>query len=376
MTALAGGVACTCIAIFLHTVLNLLLLRRPQRNSVTHESIAVLIPARNESQSIAKAVASACAQLNCDDLSITVLDDGSTDATAEIARAVRPTDPRLHVLPSPQDPPSGWLGKPWACQQLGQLPHIQSADVFVFMDADVVLEPHAIAAAVALMRSADLDVVCPYPRQVTSTTLQKLVQPLLLQWSWAAMLPLRIAERSRQSSLTAGNGQFFVVDARVYRRAGGHAVVAAEVIEDIALVRAIKRAGGRGGVVDGTHLATCTMYYDNPALIAGFTKSLWAAFGSRTAAGLIAMVFTLLFIVPVPATFITLSTGAVGSAGIWATAYTAAAASRFIVAMRTGGPLGAALAHPVSIAVFIWLLARSWHAKATGTLTWKGRSLP
>ena len=374
MTPLASSVAGACIVIFLHTVLNLRVLRRPARNVAIHESIAVLIPARNEAETIATAVSSACAQHNCDDLTVTVLDDGSTDGTANIAMTAAPSGSRMQVVSSQHEPPTGWLGKPWACQQLSQLAHTQSADIFVFMDADVILEPTAVASAVGLMRDANLDVVCPYPRQLTTTALQKVVQPLL-QWSWAATLPLRLAEHSRQASLTAGNGQF-LVDAHAYRRAGGHSTVASEVLEDIALVRVIKRTGGRGGVVDGTNLATCTMYRDNAALIAGYTKSLWAAFGSRTSAALIAALFTLLFIVPLPAAVIAWSAGCVAGAGIWATAYAAAVASRFVVAMRTGGPRLASLAHPVSIAVFIWLLACSWRAKTTGTLMWKGRPLP
>lgn len=375
MNILAGIVAGACLLLLAHTLVNLRLLRRPMFTAATQEPIAVLIPARNEAATIAQAVASVCAQRQVSHLSITVLDDESTDGTAEIASAAHGSDSRLHIFRSQQEPPQGWLGKSWACQQLSNLPHIQSASVLVFLDADVILEPDAVVSAVSVMRNVGLDVVCPYPRQRTITTLHQLVQPLL-QWSWAATLPLRIAERSARPSLVAGNGQFLVVDAEAYRRCGGHASVAADVLEDIALVRSIKRAGGRGGVVDGTHIATCTMYRDNSSLIAGYSKSLWAAFGSRTNAALVGCVFALLFIVPAPAALWAWVSGSLTCASLWSAAYVAAVMSRLAVAVRTRSSRSAALAHPASIAVFLWLMARSWRAKSAGTLMWKGRVLP
>src|SRR6185436_11595038 len=137
-----------------------------------------------------------------------------------------------------------------------------AADVLVFLDADVRLRPGAIAATVALLGERDL--VCPYPRQVAGTAAERLVQPLL-QWSWLTFLPLRLAERSPRPSLSAANGQLLAV-----RRA------------------AYERAGGRGGVADGTALADCRMYAGWPELRDGYTKSLWAAFGSPARAGCVA----------------------------------------------------------------------------------------
>ena len=93
-------------------------------------------------------------------------------------------------------------------------------------------------------------------------------------------LPLRLAETSPRPSLTAACGQFVVVRRDALERAGGVAAIRGAVLDDIALVRAIKAAGGRGGFVDGTDLASCRMYAGWPELRAGYGKSLWAAFGS------------------------------------------------------------------------------------------------
>ena len=108
---------------------------------------------------------------------------------------------------------------------------------------------------------------------------ERLVQPLV-PWLWATTLPLRLAERSPRPSLAAANGQFLVLT-RARRTSGpaGHAAVRGEVLEDIALLRAVKRSGGRGGPIDGSRLAACRMYDGWPALRDGYAKSLWAAVG-------------------------------------------------------------------------------------------------
>ena len=365
----------TC-AITAHTLLNTRLLRKPvvPAGSVD-EHVVVLITARDEARNIATAVTWACAQQQIANLHIIVLDDGSTDDTLTLASAAAAGDSRVSIIRSTEAPPTGWLGKNWACHRLSEQPVASSADVLVFIDADVVLYPQAVAAAVALLRQSGLAVVCPYPRQVTRTALQTVLQPLL-QWSWLATLPLRVAERSARPSLSAGNGQFMVVDAETYRRAGGHASVAGSVLEDIDLVRAIKACGGAGGVVDGTHLAQCEMYEDNPSMVNGYTKSLWAAFGSTLNAMVVAVMLALLFIAPLPLAAWAMMTGNHIETGQWLLCYVAAVVSRLVAARTTGASAASALLHPVAVAMLLWLLGRSIRGHQAGTLKWKGRVLP
>ena len=373
MSTLAACIAAVNVMLLAHTAVNLWLLRAPNSPAETSEAVCLLIPARNEAHCIAEAVRSACAQTSVPNLQVIVLDDASTDGTAGIAAAW--ADPRVSVVTSDTDPPARWLGKPWACHRLAHMPAAVAADVLVFIDADVVLEPAAVAATLGLMRAHNLDLVSPYPAQVADGFVQQLFQPLL-QWSWAATLPLRLAERSRRSSLSAANGQFLMVDARAYRRAGGHEAVAAEVLEDVALVRAVKRAGGRGGVVDGTALATCRMYTSTADLVSGYTKSLWSLFGPPANAVLSGLLLTGVYIAPLPCAAVLAATGSMGAASLWSVAWSAAVLSRLLVALRTRGPLWSALAHPAAIAMLLWLLARSWRGRRAGMLMWKGRTLP
>ena len=364
-----------CTAGLVHCAVNLRLLRRPSRSpAVVTEHVCVLIPARNEQSRIGRLLDSLREQTSLASWQVIVADDGSADRTAEMATARLEHMDQAHLLRLPDaDPPAGWLGKAWACHQLSE--QATHASVLVFIDADVTLAPTAIAAAVQTMRAHSLTIVCPYPRQMATTALQRLVQPLL-QWSWATTLPLRLAERSPRPSLTAGNGQFLVVDRAAYDRAGGHAAVRAEVLEDIALVRQVKSVGGAGGVVDGTAIATCRMYDTDRDLIAGYTKSLWSAFGSPARAALLCALLALAYVSPVlwlalaAAHAVELSGLAMMGAGL---SYAVGVANRALVDHRVGAPVGYALLHPVSIACLCWLVAISCIRRSRGELQWKGR---
>jgi hypothetical protein len=194
------------------------------------------------------------------------------------------------------------------------------------------------------------------------------VQPLS-PWLWATTLPLRLAERSPRPSLAAANGQFLVVRRRAYERAGGHAAVRGEVLEDLALLRAVKRAGGSGGPVSGARLASCRMYEGWPALRDGYAKSLWASVGGSPAAGVAAVaVLTGVGVVPAVAA---LRGSRAGLAG-----YAAGVAGRAISAAATGGRTWPdPLAHPISLLLLDALMVRSVAGHRRGTLTWRGRSL-
>ena len=212
-----------------------------------------------------------------------------------------------------------------------------------------------------------LDLVSPYPRQEAESLIERLVQPLL-QWTWLTFLPLRVAETSPRPSLAAANGQLIAVRRQAYDTAGGHAAVRGEVIEDVALLRAVKRSGGRGTVVDGTAVATCRMYVGGRDLADGYTKSLWSAFGSPAGATVVMGTLTALYVVPPVAALRGSRTGLLG--------YLAGVAGRVVSARRTGGRVWPdAFLHPLSILALTGLTARSLRAQRAGTLTWKGRSL-
>ena len=374
----------SAVALAAHTAVNLRALRTPHADPTSkprasRELVSILVPARNEEATIRATLASACEQRTeagstAFDIEIIVLDDGSTDATATSVTDLAARDARVRLIRGADTPPPPeWLGKPWACARLS---HDARGTVLVFVDADVVLEPDAIAALVDELRGVHgapaLDMVAPYPHQEAEGWLERLVQPLVT-WSWVATMPLAWAERSARPSLSAANGQVLAVDADAYRSVGGHEAVAGEVLEDIALMRAFKRAGLRAATVDGSQLARCRMYQGTDEVIAGYSKSLWDAFNGPAGSMAVNTLLIGTYVIPALAavTAPRSSTRAIGATG-----YAAGVISRALVARRTDERvLPDVLAHPMSVVAFAALNAVSWYRHERGTNEWKGRSV-
>ena len=314
------------------------------------ETVDVLIPMRNEEENVEGCLKSVLNSELIEVSKVFVLDDGSSDSTAELIGQFK-----VDKLIGTQ-PPSGWLGKVWACHNLAQA---GSGRYLVFMDADVRLHPYAIASAITKMNKFGWDFISPYPRQISGSFLERLIQPLL-QWSWLASVPLRIAEKFPNRSMTIANGQFFIVKRSAYNTSGGHASIPNEVLDDLELARLLISKGFKGGVADGSAVASCRMYKNNSQLIEGYTKSLWKAFGGQF--GTLVAIFLLYFTgispylgIGAPASFIFLS--------------------RVLAAIKTRSNPAYAFLHPISILVLLYLIVLSSIRKSRGTLQWRGRAI-
>jgi hypothetical protein len=355
-----------------HTVINAFLLRRPRIDTSPRSAtrrVSVCIPARDEAARIGPTIASVVAQPSVDVHEVLVLDDGSTDGTAAVVLAAAGGDPRVRVIPG-RDLAAGWLGKPHACQQLGEA---ATGEVLVFLDADVVLAPGAVRASVDLLEQLGVDLVSPYPRQIAVTGAERLVQPLL-QWLWLTFLPLRLAERAGSpASMTAANGQLLAVRRAVWEGVGGHGAVRDAVVEDVWLARAVKRAGGRAIVADGTDLAHCRMYTSWPELRDGYTKSLVTGFGGDAASAATGALLTLAYLVPPAAAVVGAVTGRRDLCRVGWRGYLLAVLGRMVSARRTGGRVADSVAHPASVAALLALTVRSSRARAGGGTLWRGR---
>lgn len=343
------------------TLLNLATVRRVEASATQLDAtVEILIPMRDEAVNATAVVSSALAQRQLSSLKVRALDDGSKDATLSILQGI---DSQNFEVVVGNEPPAGWLGKNFA---LATLANRATADYLVFIDADVRLEPDAVAAAIKLLNDRKLDYLSPYPRQIAKSLLERLVQPLL-QWSWLATLPLLAAERSLRASTVVANGQFFIVRSAAYKAIGGHAAIKGEVLDDMELARSLRRGGFRGTVVDGSQLAACRMYESNRNLLAGYLKSQWRAFGGVAGAIISIFLLTLTSIAPVLFAASGYRSGAIS--------YFAIVISRLLVAIRTRSSLTSAFLHPIAIAIWIALIATSVVLKRSGKLSWRGRAL-
>ena len=346
------------VALLWLAVANFFTIRRPAPAAERGESVTVLIPVRNEEGNIADLVLSLQAQQFLNKPEIIFINDSSTDDTADKLQEAQDGGAQIKVINAPELPDS-WLGKPWALQQ-GYLQ--AKGEIVVTLDADVRLTSTAIAQALGML--GDRSFISPYPRQIARTFSERLIQPLL-QWSWMSTVPLRIAEKSARTSLAVANGQFFMVRKSALDQIGGFNAIAAEVLDDIELARALIKSGALGGVADGSTLAQTRMYKNFFEIKAGYGKSLWKAFGSQSgSAAAIAFLF-ITGIAPVIAWF--------GGHPLGFFAYQFVVITRALSAARSRGRIFDSILHPISSAILIYLIIYSWRAR--GVVAWKGRTL-
>ncbi|RDI61934.1 glycosyltransferase [Microvirga subterranea] len=281
MTVTIIGLVLLALAAFpaILALMNLAVLRSTQRRHPDGETlVSILIPARNEAANIGAALDCALASMGVP-VEIIVMDDGSTDSTAEIVRTYAARDPRVRLLTAPplED---GWTGKVHACHHLAQAAR---GTHFLFTDADVRLAPQAAAALAGHAQASDAKLVSAVPRQVMTTLGEMLIVPtinvLLLGY-----LPMGFMRLSRDPGLGAACGQLILVEAEAYRETGGHGSIRALIHDGIQLARLFRRKGFMTDLVPGERLASCRMYGSFGEAWVGFAKN--AHEGMATPVGL------------------------------------------------------------------------------------------
>jgi hypothetical protein len=323
-------------------------------------SISVLIPARNEAANIADAVA-AVLQNTSVDLELLVLDDGSTDATPDILRAI--PDPRLRVLQG-SGLPSGWCGKQHACAKLAeQARH----ELLVFVDADVRLAPDALIRMAGFMERNPVALASGFPRQITKTWSEILLLPLI-HFLLLGYLPMVQMNRSASPGLGAGCGQLFIARRAGYDRAGGHAAIRASLHDGITLPRAFRRAGLMTGLFDASHFATCRMYASASQVWEGLTKNATEGMAKPLALPIWTVILAGGQVLPLIMLLAAPSAAA-------AVALACGIGFRLILAARFRQPIVSALLHPVGVAALLILQWAALLRAATGRkTTWRGRA--
>jgi cellulose synthase/poly-beta-1,6-N-acetylglucosamine synthase-like glycosyltransferase len=348
-----------CTAVLSMTLFNFLLLRRVRNEPhPIATSVAVLLPLRNETENIFPLITSLQEQTGLADVKFYCLDDQSSDDTFDKLIAATKGDARFS-LHCGEILPEGWIGKPFALQQVFE---ISTSEIVVVIDADVRLTAHAISSGIFALRSNKLDYLSAYPRQIAESWPERLIQPLL-QWSWLATVPLRLAEKLGNSSFAVANGQFFLVRREALMNVGGFRNISDRVLDDISLARLLLKSGFRGTVSDASQVASCRMYNSWSQIKYGYGKSLKTAFKSPV--GFILTVLFLLFSGPVPLLF-ALSGSVLGLVSLGAIIL-----SRAVSAASSGGKKRDSIWQPISTSLLVYLIGYSLIKRKS--IYWKGR---
>jgi len=220
--------------------------------------LCVVVPAHDEADQIADLVESLKRQ-DYPDLSFVLSLDRCTDDTESIARKAIGDDDRFEII-TIDHCPDEWTGKShalWVAAKTSE--HAQSAQRLLFLDADTVLEPSCIRAAVALQVERDVDLLSLLSTLTTDLSFERWIQPaaaieLMYQF------PIERANRPADSRRAFANGQFMLFRADVYRALGGHKLVHDKVLEDVWFAREMTNKGKSIGVFLADGLLMCRMY--------------------------------------------------------------------------------------------------------------------
>jgi len=242
--------------------------------------ISVLIPARNEEEDIVPCLESLRKQ-DYPAYEILVLDDNSTDRTAERVAEVAAKDPRVKLVRG-KPLPRGWAGKPYACHQLAAQ---AKGSWLLFTDADTIHAPTMLSSAMAYAHEHKLSLISGLPLQKTVSFSQRVAVPAMYFLILCGM-PLWWVQGARRPRPGLVIGQFIFVSAADYHEVGGHEAVRSKILEDIWLGFTMARHGKRMGVVDLS------------GMVSGEFGDLWEGFGkfAYSIASLGTWLFLLIFL--------------------------------------------------------------------------------
>ncbi len=247
--------------------------------------ISVLVPARNEEKNIGKCIENLIKQ-DYPNSEILVLDDHSTDKTAETVKTYKDKNDKIRLIKG-SALPEGWLGKNWACHQLS----LQArGNYFLFIDADVRLNENTLSSVIEETNKSKAQMISVFSTQIIKSIGEWLIVPLM-NWLLLAFLPLRLVYTSTNRSFSAANGQFMFWAKNTYLEIGGHQSVKDEVVEDMEFARMCKSKGIKIKTMLGGNLIFCRMYENLSDAIKGFSKNFFRGFNISPLTFLLVIIF-------------------------------------------------------------------------------------
>jgi hypothetical protein len=325
-------------------------------------TVSAIVPARNEEATIAAAVESLAAQPEIKE--IFVINDQSTDRTAAVLQELSGRIQQLRILET-KDLPAGWVGKNHAVS-LGAAQ--ATGDWLLFTDADGVHMPGSTAHALADTEGAGAGLVSYSPEQETRTWWERALIPFVYtrlahKYSYAAV-------NHPDSPAAAASGQYLLIRRKDYNRIGGHAAVAAEVLEDVALARLAKQAGIVLHFAPGYGIIRVRMYRTFPAMWQGWSKNLYPLMGGtpRDVGRELFRVVPWIPLLLLPLVLLHLIWGVLGIAMLAGRHAAYAADLR-----RNRFPAALAIYYLPGLALYVAALLNSESRYARGKVIWKGR---
>lgn len=379
--------------------------------------VSVIVPARNEEACLAQCLESLVSQTGID-FEVIVVDDASTDRTAEIAQSfvtahqtgagtvvhthapdsgttgkgtsstgaeLDPTpenngtagsralrgEPSVSknclavTLISAPPLPENWTGKNNAMSAGAK---IAKGKWLLFTDADTVHKPGSLARAVAEAEEQGAALLSYSPEQEVHTFWERAVMPVIFAELAATYPPKKVNDPA--SPIAAANGQYLMISREAYDAVGGHTKIASDLLEDVAMARLVKSSGRKIFFRYGGDAVRTRMYRSWAQMKEGWTKNLARLFKHPARRATMLLVWWVFSWITFP-----LGLAAI-LAGDWRTVYYVGPLWALYARISAGkfGLWHNLAATLLGIPIASYLLLRSaWQHKNSG-VTWKERT--
>jgi glycosyltransferase involved in cell wall biosynthesis len=340
--------------------------------------VSIIVPARNEEETIEQALRALLA-LDYDNYEVIAVNDRSTDRTGEIMERVsqnpHPVAQNATRMGHPlrvihhTELPAGWLGKTHA---MWTAANQASGDWLLFTDADVMFKPDSLRRALVYAESEPADHVVLFPRMIMKRPGEYMMIAFFQTMFMFGHRPWKVADPSTDDHM--GVGAFNLVRRRVYDAVGTYEALRMEVLDDMKLGKVVKNAGFAQRNVFGGDLISIRWGHGAFGIVNNLTKNFFAVLYFQSWRTLLSA-FGLAFINLGPFLGLWLAHG-------WERLPFAIALGSLLMiyvgmSWRSSVPPYYFLLHPFSTALFIYTLLRSMSLTLWNDgIVWRGTKYP
>lgn len=330
-------------------------------NFSNNDFISILIPARNEEKNISNLLHSIINQ-DYHNYEVIVLDDHSEDKTYQIVEEYCYKDSRFKIIKG-NTLPEKWKGKNWACHQLSKE---SKGDYLLYLDADTQIKSGLINSCIKEMKEKNFDLLSIFPKQITISIAEKLTVPII-NYILLSLLPLILVEKLKFTSLSAANGQFMLFKSSSYKNNEWHKIVKESIVDDIDIMKAVKKSNLKGSVKLSNALVECRMYDSFDSVKEGMSKNIILIFGNNI---FFLLFFLLISLFSFPIVYI------YGSKLEFIILITTTFYIRSLISyISQQNIIFNSLLHIIQSTMLLIISFKSFYNKINGSTTWKGRKV-
>ncbi|EPH43910.1 hypothetical protein STRAU_3030 [Streptomyces aurantiacus JA 4570] len=347
----------------------------PRREPERWPSVCVVVPARDEAEVLPTSLPSLLAQDYPGRAEVFLVDDGSGDGTGELARALAERRGGLPLtVTTPGEPPAGWTGKLWAVRHGMTLARARGPEYLLLTDADIAHEPDSLRELVAAATTGGYDLVSQMARLRVASAWERLVVPAFVYF-FAQLYPFRwIARKGGRTAAAAGGCVLLRAEAAERTRVPD--AIRHAVIDDVALARAVKGAGGHIWLGLAERVDSVRPYPRLADLWRMVARSAYAQLRHNPAvlAGTVGGL-AVVYLAPPVALFAGLAAGSAGAALLGGLAWLVMTVTYLPMLRYYRQPLWLALTLPATAFLYLLMTVDSavQHYRGRGA-AWKGRT--